>query len=77
MHAAQIVKDHPLPWSVATSTDQVFEPLTRSWYAPYDDCVVDANGVEVLGSSEWMNGGEALPFIVECVNRVGEQLCKE
>lgn len=33
-----------------------------------DACIVDAEGREVLGCSEWLRGAEHLPRIVACLN---------
>jgi hypothetical protein len=63
MTPAGVLANHPAPWRVLTGGDLVAVDRFS------DDCIVDANGAEVIGSSEWMHGEENLPFIVECVNR--------
>lgn len=44
----------------------------KAHYIPIaeDDCIVDADGVEVIGSSEWMRGSENLQALVDAYNQV-------
>lgn len=57
---ANIRLRHPLPWRVV---DENASADPSMW------SVADANGETVIGSSEWLTGGELLPWLVEIVNK--------
>lgn len=61
-----VLAKHPLPW-------RVLPARTNGNFNPEDDCIVDANGAEVVGTSEWLRGTENLPFIIACVNATAAQ----
>jgi hypothetical protein len=62
-----ILEKHPAPWRVAKCGEIIKRPAFEKHEAE-DVCIVDARNCEVIGSTEWMRGEEALPFIVDCVN---------
>lgn len=65
----ETLKRHPAPWRVVEAGGAVVNSISATYKAE-DDCIVDANGAEVIGTSEWLRGGENLAFIVDCVNIV-------
>ena len=61
---------HPRPWRIAKAGENI--PDTDGYIGTAeDDCIVDANGFEVIGCSEWIRGAEHFAYILECVNGSG------
>ena len=62
---------HAGPWKAVSGGSKVFCPDISTPDEPYysraeDDCILDANGVEVLGVSEWIRvEWEDLEFMAE------------
>jgi hypothetical protein len=60
--------DLPFKW-VDSTTDIKLSRHDSENHTPEDDCIVDKNNVEVLGSSEWLRiSEEDREFIVEACN---------
>ena len=57
------------PWSIVEAGDLVNEEdCPDSPSRAEDACIVDSDGFEVVGSSEWMRGSENFDRIILCVN---------
>ena len=54
------------PWRVHDSIECV--NLDGQTHPPEDTCIVDSEGNEVVGCSEWIRGDENFDRIVLCVN---------
>lgn len=70
---------HPTPWKVlpAGQDVKIIDGDYSGEYSAEDDCIVDANGEEVVGCSEWMRGEENFEYICACVNKFGGMSLEE
>ncbi len=69
MTKEEVLKNHPRPWKVVEKGTTYLLSLGDKFSAVTDDrAVLDANGVEVIGSSEWMRDEGALQLMVDLVN---------
>lgn len=75
-NGTRILNQHPTPWKwveagniikIRAPHQDLFEDFVQ---VAEDDCIVDASGFEVIGSSEWIRGNENFGLIIDCVNYV-------
>ena len=72
------VKIPQRPWRVVLAgcdvkVDKFIISMGPYVYTAEDNCIVDAEGFEVVGCSEWMRGSEWFEYICKCVNNAQEE----